>query len=135
MQRPSKTTLGLAAALVAATSFGAPAQAFVAENFKPVAQSGPERFVVGYRGDSVVREFWCAAGDYVIRGLGRGPATRIWRISGRRTGGQGIEFALNPDGAQPPGITILGGDGASLTAAAAWQLCEKRRIFPDEDFN
>jgi hypothetical protein len=119
---------------VLAAALAAPAHAFVAENFKPVSPTGPSSFHVAYHGDSVVREFWCAAGDYVLHGLNRAPATRIYRISADRPSSGGIEFALTPGGAQPPGIVILGGDGRSLSAAAAWQLCERRKIFPEDLF-
>src|SRR5690606_39144387 len=122
---------------VLAATLAAPADAaFIAENMKPVTPTGPGRFEVASHGDSVVKEFWCAAGDYVLRGLGQPPATRIWRVSAPpQRGNAGIEFSLSPEGAQPPGIAILGGDGVSLTAAHAHQLCERRRIFPDEFVN
>jgi hypothetical protein len=123
----------LTAACLAAAILAGPSQAFVAENFKPVSPTGPDSFIVASHGDSVVREFWCAAGDYVLRGLRQPPATRIWRVSAppqRAT--EGIEFSISSVGAQMPGIALMGGDGRSLTAAAASQLCERRKIFPDD---
>lgn len=133
MSDPRRPLARLAAACLATTLLAGPSQAFVAENFKPVTATGPSSFMVASHGDSVVREFWCAAGDYVLRGLRQPPATRIWRISAPpQRGSEGIEFSTSPDGSQLPGIAIMGGDGRSLTAAAASELCEMRKIFPDE---
>lgn len=124
-------------ALTLAAAVATPAVAgFTARNLRPVVATGPETFAVQFRYDDVTREFWCAAGDYVMHGLGRGPATRIWRISGPQRGTDPMEFSLSPEGAQPTGLLHLNGsDNLSMTASHAFSLCDTRRIFPDEDFN
>jgi hypothetical protein len=38
-------------------------------------------FFVPFRGRPGSTSFWCAAGDFVIRGMDLGPATRVFRLS------------------------------------------------------
>lgn len=105
-----------------------PASAFVAQNKLLVEPRGGDAFHIPYRGKSGTPEFWCAAGDYVVRELGLSGQTRIYRTSGPRRSGQGISFSLSPEGAQPTGLLTLGRP-TGLTAAHARQMCNQ----PDFD--
>lgn len=111
-------SLALAAAL--------PAQAFVATNSLVIKDAGPGQFEIPYRGLSGASDFWCAAGDYAIRGLKLAPGTRLYRTSSvPRRSGQGMAFSLSPEGAQPTGLVHWSRDGG-MSAAHAKQLCEIR---------
>ena len=80
--------------LVAA--FALPAQAFMATNDLIVEPASDGSFHVPYRGLNGASDFWCAAGDYVIRSLHMSPDTRIFRLSSPpRRAGQGITFSLS----------------------------------------
>ncbi|RVW00001.1 hypothetical protein EKE94_02130 [Mesobaculum littorinae] len=122
-----------AAAITCATVLAAtPALAgFQAENALYVEPAGNTSFDVPYRGGRAgASDFWCAAGDYVIRGLNAAPGTRIWRVSEPpRRSGQGIRFSLSPDGAASRSglLTLFGQGDASLSAAHARALCEASR--------
>lgn len=119
--------LALAIALVPAA-----APAWIAQNDLIVEPTGASDFTIPYRGKSEAREFWCAAGDYVIRELGMRPGTRIYRTSSPpRRSGQGISFSLSSEGAKKPGIVLLS-DGPGLSAGFAQSLCREPFFF-DED--
>ena len=111
-------------AFVLALSFPSASHAFLAENGL-VVEPGPARgFDVPYRGRSGTAAFWCAAGDYVTRGLGLSPVTRIYRTSsGPRRSGDAIRFSLEPEGAKRPGLFIWSED-KGLTASFARQFCD-----------
>ncbi len=113
---------------VAALAFAAPAHAFLAANDLVVRPAGGSDFTVPYRGKSGASDFWCAAGDYVIRDLHLPPNTHIWRTSEPpRRSGEGIDFSLSPDrAASNSGLALFGGDGRSLTAAHAQSFCDIR---------
>lgn len=112
-------------------ALAAPAQAFIAKNSLVVSPSGDGSFTVPYRGLSGASDFWCAAGDYVVRGLNMPSDTRIYRLSSPpRRAGQGITFSLSPEGAKRTGLALLGG-GRSVSAAHARQLCKPPRIIED----
>ena len=99
------------------------APAWMAENGLVVEPSGGSDFSVPYRGKSGARDFWCAAGDYVIRELGKPPGTRIYRTSSSpRRSGQGIRFSLSSDGAKKPGLFLFTG-GRSVSAGHARGFC------------
>ncbi|MGC1488533.1 MAG: hypothetical protein WA784_12185 [Albidovulum sp.] len=115
----------LLAALVLAT----PAQAFTAQNGLAVENTA-RGFAVPWRGPSGAADFWCAAGDYVVRGLGQSPTTRIYRLTERpRPAGGAMAFSLSPEGAaDATGIfTLIGGQGAAMSAATAHFYCEIKR--------
>lgn len=120
MMKPVLTAAALALAAL-------PASAFVAQNKLIVEPRGAESFHIPFRGKSSTPEFWCAAGDYVIRELGLSAQTRIYRTSGSRRAGQGMTFSLSPEGAQPIGIVTLG-TLKGLTAAHARQMCNQSRF-------
>ena len=106
-------------------SLASPAAAFVAGNDLTVRATGPGQFTVPYQGKPGPSDFWCAAGDYVIRSLGQPPQTRIYRTSAPpRASGQGMDFALSA-GADPAktGLIVLGQDNGSLSALLAQSLC------------
>lgn len=108
-----------------------PAHAFLTTNDLIVEPSGADSFHVPYRGLSGASDFWCAAGDYVIRHLHLPPDTRIFRLSSPpRRARQGVTFALSSEGAQRTGLLIFG-DRLSVSAAHARQLCEVPRLIAD----
>ena len=116
-------TLLLSALLMLPTT----ASAWIANNGL-VVEPSPGGFTVPYRGLSGAREFWCAAGDYVVEKLGLPPDTVIYRTSSPpRRSGQGISFSLSPEGAKRPGIFLLSG-GPGVTAGHARHLCDLFRI-------
>lgn len=99
------------------------APAWIAQNGLVVEPTGGSDFSVPYRGKSGVRDFWCAAGDYVIRELGQPPGTRIYRTSSPpRRSGQGIRFSLSSEGAKRPGLFLFSG-GRSVSAGHAQGFC------------
>lgn len=111
----------LLATLLALAPTAAPA--WIAQNGLVVDASGGAEFSVPYRGKSGARDFWCAAGDYVIRELGRSSATVIYRTSSPpRRSGQGIRFSLSPESATKPGLFMLYG-GPGITAGHAQGFC------------
>lgn len=103
-----------------------PGAAFIASNDLVVVPNGQADFVVPYRGKSGPTDFWCAAGDYVMRGLAQSGTTPIYRLSEPpRRSGEGVRFSLSPEGAASgSGLLLLGSDRAALTAAFARQLCD-----------
>ncbi len=113
-------------ALILATALlsASPALAFLSENSERVQGSGSGRFEVLASPGQGASVSWCAAGDYVIRGLGLTPDTRIWRVTAPpRKAGEGVGFALSPEGAQKSGLLALGLKDESLSAGAAEALC------------
>ena len=115
----------LTAAVCAALA--TPAAAFTAQNGLVVRADGSDAFDVAWTGPSGAPDFWCAAGDFAIRGLNLPTATRIFRYDApRRKGGEGIRFGLDESRAQPTGLLRLQG-GRGLTAAYARRFCERSR--------
>lgn len=106
-----------------------PAMAFFSQNSLVVVDEGNGTFNVPFRGKSGDPEFWCAAGDYVIRGLGMPVSTRIFRLSEPpRRQGQGIRFSLNPEGAASrTGVAVFTtGPTGSISATLAQSFCPQR---------
>ena len=117
------------AAVLLAFTVATPADAFITQNGLIAQPHGPGDFTVPYRGKSALTDFWCAAGDYVIRGLNQPPSTRIWRLSPPpRRSGEGIRFSLSPKGAAGSTgiVTLLGAYDGSFSAAKAQSFCEFR---------
>ena len=112
-------------ALFAAT----PAGAFQAQNSMQVLPEGASGFQVAYRGGRAgVSDFWCAAGDYVVRALKRPGTTKIYRTTSvPRRAGEDMRFSLSPEGAKSTGVLMLFGSTNNLTAARARFMCEIRR--------
>ena len=83
-------------------------------------------FSIPYMGRSHARDFWCAAGDYVISELNRSPNTQIYRLTPTpRPVDQPVRFSLNkrwkPVGASPVVPTV-----SVLRAGDAQALCDLR---------
>lgn len=117
-----KTTL-VAAALALGVVPGT-AQAWIAGNGLIVEPTGQGSFHIPWRGLSGTRDFWCAAGDYVERGLGLRGTTRIYRTSRvPRRAGEGIDFSLSPEGARATGLVTLSRE-RGVRAAHAALLCD-----------
>ena len=116
-------------ALLLAAVLASPAQAFIASNGLGVEPSGSGGFTVPWHGQGGATDFWCAAGDFVIFGLGQSPTTPIYRVSETpRRSGEGMRFSLSPDTAIAPiGIAMLMvTKGQGLSAAMAQSFCEIR---------
>ncbi len=104
---------------------------FIASNGLLVRPMDDGSFEIPFRGESGDSEFWCAAGEYVVRSRNLAPTTRIYRLSPPpRRSGEGIIFGLSPEGAQNPGLFIASSDDG-LTAAFASTLC-RDRMFPND---
>ena len=90
--------------------------------------SGTGGFAVAYRGPSGASDFWCAAGDYAIRGLHLAPGRIIYRATDTpRRSGAPMRFSLDPaSAAASTGIAQLGADDAGLSAGMAQSFCEFR---------
>lgn len=114
-----------AAALAIAAS---PAAAFIAFDSYRV-DGDASRFMVQYKPGSAARNYWCAAGDFAIRGLNVNPTTPIYRISPRPLPRMtGMLFSLSPEGAtDDTGIFVIPNRGY-LSAGFAQSLCETRRM-------
>ncbi|WP_431298608.1 hypothetical protein [Tabrizicola sp. BL-A-41-H6] len=101
-----------------------PAAAFMAKNGFTVRQLDGGRFEVLSRGGLGVSEAWCAAGDFVVRALGKPRNTHIWRISEPpRRSGQSIVFSLSSEGAASSTGLSSFGSGSSVSAAHAENIC------------
>ena len=120
-----------AAAAILFLATAVPSHAFVAKNDLVVVSVGTGSFEVPYRGLSGTSDFWCAAGDYVVRELNLPPTTRIYRTSSPpRRAGQGIAFSLSGRDAKRSGLVLHSG-GRGLTAAHARQLCDVKAFIAD----
>ncbi|MCX7287981.1 MAG: hypothetical protein NTW20_10600 [Rhodobacterales bacterium] len=112
-------TVGLAAS---------PALAFQAQNSFTVRQIDSTRFEVRPRGGLSNSDAWCAAGDFVIRGLRLPRSTPVWRISEPpRPSGQGIVFSLSSQGAAST-TGLVGSGGASASASHGQSLCQTMEL-------
>jgi hypothetical protein len=120
----------MAAALLAAS----PAHAYLAQNDLRVEGRANGFEVLASPGMGPSRA-WCAAGDYVVVILGLPSTTPVWRMSEPpRKPGEGIQFALSPDGAaSTSGLFQFGDSDASLTAGAARALCWSEKDWGDDD--
>ena len=106
------------------------APAWIAQNGL-IVEERAGGFHVPYRGLSGARDFWCAAGDYVIRELNLPPDTLIYRTSSPpRRSGDGIRFSLRPEGAKKPGLLLLSGK-RGVSAALAREFCQALTIESD----
>ena len=114
---------------LALTMLAVPAQAFMAQNKMHVEARGSTDFHVPYRGGRAgAPDFWCAAGDYVVRKLGQPADTKIYRTTSvPRRSGKGIDFSLSPEGAKPTGLLVLFGSNRFVSAASARAMCNLRR--------
>lgn len=120
----------LAGALVAPVA-GVAAPRFVAMNNLVVSPSGGPEFHVAFGGLTGATDFWCAAGDYVIRGLGMPSSTQVYRISAPpRHAGEGVDFSLSDARAADSGISRFGAASKGMSAAVAQHYCTLTLFFP-----
>ena len=117
-------------------ALAAPSHAFTAQNGMHVEATGPQAFTVRFPSPDAETQYLCAAGDFVMRGLGLPGVTRIYRASPPpRKQGQGITFTL--DEAQKVKMalfTSLGAkdnDGGISAAVARGSYCTILRIWPE----
>lgn len=110
--------------LLAALAVATPALAFTAQNrFRVVPGPGTD-FTVAFRSIAREGDYWCAAGDYVIRGLRLHERTQVYRASPQpRPRGQGVSFTLDAKRAVgTSGLVRNGERQAGMSANAAVQL-------------
>ena len=113
--------------LLAAGLVASPTAAWQSQNNFQVRQLDQNRFEVRSRGGLSNSDAWCAAGDFVIRGLGLPRSTTIWRISEPpRPSGQGIVFSLSPEGAAST-TGLVGSGGNSASANHGQNICASLR--------
>ena len=118
--------------LFAVAACGATGGGWLASNGLLVQQTSDITFDIPFRGLSGDSDFWCAAGEYTIRGLNLNPTTRIYRTTAPpRASGEGVSFSLSAVNATDPGVIAITSDGG-LSAEMARQFCERnRRLFDD----
>jgi hypothetical protein len=113
--------------LLAAGLAASPAAAWQSTNNFTVRQLDQNRFEVLSRGGLSNSDAWCAAGDFVIRGLRLPRNTQIWRISEPpRRSGQSIVFSLSSDGAAST-TGLVGSGGNSASANHGQNICASLR--------
>jgi hypothetical protein len=113
--------------LLAAGLAASPAAAWQSQNNFTVRQLDSNRFEVQARGGLSSSDAWCAAGDFVIRGLRLPRSTTIWRISEPpRRSGAGIVFSLSPQGAAST-TGLVGSGGNSTSANHGQNICASLR--------
>lgn len=115
-----------------ALSLPSSAPAFSARNNLKVAAVDRAVFEVVGRPGSGAREFWCAAGDYLIRS-GTASNTRLYLVRGRgpsvsQPGKKAVQFTTDPAAAgvtpTEPGLVLnVSQVGDNLSAAAAHEYC------------
>ena len=110
--------------LVTAGLAASPALAFQSQNGFTVRQIDNQQFEVRSRGGLGNSDAWCAAGDFVIRGLRLPRNTQVFRISEPpRRSGQGIVFSISSQGAASS-TGLVGSGGASVSASHGQSLCQ-----------
>lgn len=126
-------SLPLTAALFALSGLAAEAggAGFSAVNGLAVQPAGAQDFHVAFGGLTGNDDFWCAAGDYVTRGLGLPPSTRIYRTSAPpRHAGEGVDFSLSDAQATDSGFSRFGATDKGMSAAAAQNYCQQFLLIP-----
>jgi hypothetical protein len=99
------------------------ALAFTAANGMTVSSDSARSFVVApSRAQTAATDFWCAAGDFAIRGLGLRPSTRLYRMTSG-SGKKGMRFSLDETGSVPSGVTVFGSKDSGLSASLAQVYC------------
>lgn len=133
LQEGRMKTLLIAAMVFLPLAF--PAQAFTAKNGMTIIKINATDFRVMF--DSVPREtdYLCAAGDFLISGLGLPSKTRLYRASsGPPRNGKGISFTTDParkvNMALFTSFSAQQGDGGISAGAATGAYCEMIPWFP-----
>ncbi len=105
-----------------------PAMAFQARNGVQVIGNSDQVVVQPSPGQAAPQS-WCAAGDFVIRGLGLAASTPIYRITAPpRRGAETVVFSLSPEGASDrTGLLRLGAVDNNVSAGHAQSLCTMGR--------
>lgn len=99
------------------------ADAWITNRGQIVEPRGSGAFEVAWRGRSAVRDFWCAAGEYVERELLLPGRTKIYRTSRvPRHAGESMSFSLSPQNAMSTGLAVIGSP-PGLSAAHARTFC------------
>lgn len=125
--------IAVATGLTAASTASAAGGKYTARNSMRIVgdASDPGRFDILQRAGNGGADYWCAAGEYVIRGRGLDPATRIFLVQplGKgRLGRNSIGFTITPDTS-----LVSSGNGATMSmkrvgqnwsAAHAYGQCE-----------
>jgi len=126
MARKSLSALVLALPLALSAAF--PAAAHLSPKGQIVRGDATE-FTVNYKPGLRLSDYWCAAGDFVLRDLHVLPNARIWRVSADRPRpGGGMTFSLSPERAVGfTGLAVIGNEDGALSAGLADQMCEVRR--------
>ena len=107
-----------------------PAHAFIAQNGMTVIGSNSTDFTVAYESAPHETDYLCAAGDFLISGLGLPSNTRFFRASPPpRKQGKGISFTTDPARKVKMGLftsfSAEPGDGGISAGAATATYCEK----------
>ncbi len=131
----SMRNLAFTVMLAAIAAVATPAAAFLSSNGFTVTKTGPKEFVVQYHVTRNENNYWCAAGDFVIRELGLSSKTRIYRASPPPRGrGQGITFTLDSAAASKKGgvssFSKEGSDGSVSAGHARGSLCNFFEDYP-----
>lgn len=101
----------------------APAMAFEARNGINVIGSADQIEVQPSAGQAAPQS-WCAAGDYVMRGLGLPAETPIYRLSAPpRRGGESVLFGVGAGPGEKTGLFRFGAADNAVSAAHARGLC------------
>ena len=116
------------ALLLTLVTLASPALAFQARNGVEVMGSA-ERIEVQPSAGQAAPQSWCAAGDFVIRGLGLPGTTPLYRLTPPpRRGGEAVTFSLAAEGAsERTGLLLLGAADNALSAAHAQAMCRVGR--------
>lgn len=120
---------GLMAALATSAAV-TPAAAIdrIAPNLQNVTSTGPGTFTVSFRAGRGAPDYWCAAGEFVVKELNLSRTTRIWRTAPEppRPQGASVSFSLSPEGAVHSGLAVISTSSrGGLTASHARQLCRR----------
>ena len=120
----------LVIAAILASAIAIPADSatrFRARNGLFVVPETARTFSVPFTISGDDNDFWCAAGDFVQRGLGLPGRTPIFRVTPPpRRQAQGIRFSLDAAGAAArTGVSIFSNSGPanSVSASIARNLC------------
>ena len=106
----------------------APTSARVSDTAQVVESVTPDRFTVSFRADRAIHDYWCSAGEFVIRELNLPRNTRIYRVvpPPPRPQASEVTFSLSAEGAVHPGISVISSTGRSgLSASQARNLCNR----------
>ncbi|MFV0491769.1 MAG: hypothetical protein ACK5M4_08110 [Pseudorhodobacter sp.] len=104
------------------------AQSIIAQNGMRATRVSETEIAVGPRARARETDYWCAAGDYVVRVMGLPNRTRIWRATPQpRRAGEGVLFTLDQaKKAEGAGLSQYGSgprDGSISAGMAIGNYC------------